>query len=194
MKRKHGRMPIQRDELQELVDQGLSIRALADRLEVTTTTVQRWLRWHGLNTKRGGARLERSRRARDAGLDEVEQRCPRHGPSSYVRRADGAYRCRKCASEAVVRRRKRVKEILVAEAGGQCVICGYDRYAGALQFHHVDPRDKRFALAGSGLTRAISVARTEAAKCVLLCATCHAEVEGGVVELPLQFRADRESA
>jgi hypothetical protein len=39
-----------------------------------------------------------------------------------------------------------VKEILVAEAGGSCLICGYDRYAGALQFHHLDPATKSFGL------------------------------------------------
>jgi hypothetical protein len=35
-----------------------------------------------------------------------------------------------------------------------------------------------------GITRAIAKLREEAAKCVLLCATCHAEVEAGFVSLP----------
>ena len=51
------------------------------------------------------------------------------------------------------------------------------RYVGALQFHHLDPVSKWFALSRRGATRSLAEARAEAAKCVLLCANCHAEVE-----------------
>ena len=88
------------------------------------------------------------------------------------------------ATWAVTDGRRRIKAILVAEAGGACVICGYDRYLGALQFHHLDPATKRFHLGLKGLTRAIDNVREEAKKCVLLCANCHAEVEGGVTTVP----------
>lgn len=27
----------------------------------------------------------------------------------------------------------------IAYKGGKCQICGYDRYVGALEFHHLDP-------------------------------------------------------
>jgi hypothetical protein len=58
----------------------------------------------------------------------------------------------------------------VAEAGGRCCICGYDRYLGALQFHHLDPDEKRLGLATGGLTLSLATLRHEARKCVLLCA------------------------
>jgi hypothetical protein len=74
--------------------------------------------------------------------------------------------------------------MIVEEAGGACVICGYDRFPGALQFHHLDPATKSFALGLRGVTRSLERVRAEARKCVLLCANCHAEVEGGVAELP----------
>jgi hypothetical protein len=73
-----------------------------------------------------------------------------------------------------------VKDALVAEAGGSCVLCGYSRCLAALEFHHLDPAAKRFSLAGRGVTRSLARAREEARKCVLLCANCHAEVEAGV--------------
>ena len=57
------------------------------------------------------------------------------------------------------------------------------RYAAALQFHHVDPTEKAFALSSRGVTRSLAKAREEAAKCVLLCANCHAEVEAGVATI-----------
>jgi 5-methylcytosine-specific restriction endonuclease McrA len=83
----------------------------------------------------------------------------------------------------VTQRRRRVKATLVAEAGGECVVCGYDRHLGALQFHHVDPSEKQFALAAVGTALSLARARAEVAKCVLLCANCHAEVEGGLISV-----------
>lgn len=77
----------------------------------------------------------------------------------------------------------KVKVLLVKEAGGRCTICGYDRYVGALAFHHVDPSTKTFEVSGRGVTRAIAHSRAEAAKCLLLCCNCHAEVEAGIVPL-----------
>jgi len=65
------------------------------------------------------------------------------------------------------------------------VVCGYDRCIGALAFHHLDPRLKSFGMAAGGLARSLSKSREEVAKCVLLCSNCHAEVEAGLVSLPL---------
>ena len=71
--------------------------------------------------------------------------------------------------------------MLVAEAGGRCVRCGYDRCLAALHFHHASRGRKAFALGGGGVVRSLDAARSEARKCVLLCANCHAEVESGLV-------------
>jgi hypothetical protein len=61
-----------------------------------------------------------------------------------------------------------------------CPLGGYSRSVTALQFHHLDPAQKAFSLSHRGVTLALEAARAEAAKCVLLCANCHAEVEGGI--------------
>jgi hypothetical protein len=84
----------------------------------------------------------------------------------------------------VQRRRRKVKRILVEEAGGRCLICGYDRHPAALHFHHLDRTEKSFGLSRRGITRSIEALRAEARKCVLLCSNCHAEVEAGVTSLP----------
>jgi hypothetical protein len=85
--------------------------------------------------------------------------------------------------EHVSKRRRKMKLILVADAGGRCALCGYDRCMGALHFHHVDPSNKQFHLSMQGVTRSLAAARVEMAKCVLLCANCHAEVELGITTL-----------
>jgi hypothetical protein len=89
----------------------------------------------------------------------------------------------------VSRRRRKVKAILVAEAGGRCALCGYGRCIGALAFHHVDPEVKSFGLAEGGLAHSLVRARGEVAKCVLLCANCHAEVEAGLAVVPDRMAA-----
>lgn len=75
--------------------------------------------------------------------------------------------------------RRRMKRRLVAEAGGKCRLCGYDACMAALEFHHLDPSAKSFPLSRRGITRSFAELQAEAAKCILLCANCHAEVEAG---------------
>jgi hypothetical protein len=84
----------------------------------------------------------------------------------------------------VAERRRNLKQILVADAGGRCIICGYDRFLGALQFHHLDPAQKRLEISRNGITLSLATLQAEAQKCALVCSNCHAEVEGGVAVLP----------
>ena len=173
-----------REQLEPLGAAGMSIRAMAEEIGVGYTTVRHWLRRHDLATPRA-ARLASSRPAREAGLRDGIVECPVHGPTRHVRRTDGGLRCLACRSDAVSRRRRRVKAILVEEAGGCCALCGYSGSAAGLHFHHRDQATKSFALGDAGVTRSLASARAEAEKCVLLCATCHAEIETGVKRLPL---------
>ena len=180
---------IERERLTELVEAGLTIARIAEAVGLSKTTVRYWLRNYGLRTKnRVGPRLgEAARAAKAAGLAEQQFVCITHGETAYVIEGRGYYRCKRCRSEQIVRHRRRMKELLVAEAGGCCALCGYRRFAGALEFHHRDPVGKRFQLSGVGLTRALGEVRAEAAKCVLLCSNCHAEVEGGVRTLAVEL-------
>lgn len=124
---------------------------------------------------------------REQGVREVELECRKHGLARHISIAsERRLRCSKCSAEAVARRRRKVKELLVAEAGGACALCGYSRHPAALQFHHVDPSTKSFGLGIRGITRSMEKLRVEAAKCVLLCANCHAELEVGAIELPVK--------
>src|SRR4051794_7455167 len=178
-----------RERLTTLVDEGKSIRTIAAELGVSYSVVRHWLRRHGLQTPRA-RRLAASRAARESGAAEVLLECPRHGPTLHVRRGADGFRCAACRSGAVAQRRRTVKAMLIAEAGGACALCGYDRYPGALQFHHREPEAKRFAVSGAGIARSLARSRAEAAKCVLLCANCHAEVEAGVATIAPTRPAD----
>jgi tRNA(Ile2) C34 agmatinyltransferase TiaS len=114
--------------------------------------------------------------------------CNHHDETEFVLEGRGEYRCKRCRADAVSRHRRMVKETLVAEAGGGCVVCGYDRCLTALAFHHLDPSDKLLAISQNGVTLSLATIRAEAQKCVLVCANCHAEIESGAINLPIQLR------
>lgn len=169
--------------LRELIGRGLSGSGIAQELGCSLATVRHWMHRYGLSTRVARERKQ-NRQARGAGVFDLTRPCSQHGESRFVWVGTG-YKCARCNAEAVIRRRRRIKKIFVEEAGGACRLCGYSRYPGALQFHHVDPETKAFGLSRKGATRSLDESRAEAAKCILLCATCHAEVEAGVAGLPV---------
>ena len=114
----------------------------------------------------------------------MEKECKHHGLTEHVLRKDGRVRCKKCNVEAVLRRRKKNKQMAVDYKGGKCQICGYNRYIGVLTFHHLDPTEKEFGLSYKGHTISWERRKKELDKCVLLCNRCHGELEAGIVELP----------
>ena len=191
--RKHGLRPanaakhaarggIERAVLDGFIAEGLSIVVMADRLGVSPSTVGYWLSKYELRTLHAGRR-EAGRRAKAAARATVTMTCLHHGETEFWMEGRGAYRCLACRRARVADRRRRVKEILVSEAGGACRMCGYSRCLAALHFHHLDPGKKRFAMGREGVTRSLAQMREEARGCALLCANCHAEVEAGIVRI-----------
>jgi hypothetical protein len=107
--------------------------------------------------------------------------CKKHGltdhaynkPDKYGNRR---YRCRKCAVESVVKRRRKIKKMSVEYKGGKCVKCGYCKCIDALEFHHKDPTKKDFGIAKKGFTRSWEKVKEELDKCDLVCSNCHKEI------------------
>jgi transposase len=184
---KHSaRGPLDGEQLSSMVSCGMSVAEIAERTGRSKTTVRYWLAKHELPISNARGRRPRDGvvAARDAGLAEAVVACPRHGLTAHSLETRGYYRCRRCRQDSVVRRRRRVKEILVQERGGCCELCGYDRCMAALEFHHHDPSRKTFGIAQEGMARSIERLRAEVRKCVLLCSNCHAEVESGLARTP----------
>lgn len=173
---------LMRDQLVPLLEAGLSMNQMAARLGVGNKTVAYWIARHELPKPHKLRRADRERRL-EAGDRQEPRSCVHHGRTTFELDRRGWWKCLLCRQEAVSRRRREVKRQLVAEAGGACRICGYSAYEGALHFHHLDPKTKRFGLSMRGMTAGIDAMRLEAAKCVLLCANCHAEVEAGISQL-----------
>ena len=69
------------------------------------------------------------------------------------------------------------KSMFVAQKGGKCEKCGYNKSLHALSFHHRDPSQKeRKTDARMMSSTPIAVMQKEIDKCDLLCLNCHAEV------------------
>lgn len=173
-----------KEEMERLLRLGMSLREIAKELDRSLATIRHWMRKYELK-----APPHRHNGPGD-GSRETTLSCRRHGRTEFVLEGRGSYRCKRCRLERVSRRRRNVKRILVEEAGGKCLICGYDRCQRVLQFHHIDPSTKEFHIGQAGATRSLARSRAEARKCVLLCANCHGEVEAGITPVPLNSVPD----
>ncbi|MCX6718519.1 MAG: HNH endonuclease signature motif containing protein [Candidatus Staskawiczbacteria bacterium] len=86
--------------------------------------------------------------------------------------------------KAVAKRRRKIKLLSIQYKGGKCQICGYNKYPGALDLHHIDGKQKSFGIGDKGYTRSWEITRKELDKCILVCANCHREIEAGITQLP----------
>ncbi|MDO8303923.1 MAG: HNH endonuclease signature motif containing protein [Sedimentisphaerales bacterium] len=77
------------------------------------------------------------------------------------------------------------KKKAVDYKGGRCMVCGYDKCLAALDFHHVNPKEKEGY--GTGALKqhwTFEKNKSEIDKCVLVCVRCHREIHAGVTECP----------
>lgn len=79
-----------------------------------------------------------------------------------------------------------------------CIICGYNKYANSLHFHHINPENKSFGIAkaaSQGASKEVLI--LEIKKCIILCANCHGEVEGNFTKLimkEIKYNFDLQSS
>lgn len=79
--------------------------------------------------------------------------------------------CTRCANKII---KIAKKKILIEKLGNKCEICGYDKYQNALDFHHIDPEYKEYAI--GEINTDFSKLLKEIDKCKLLCNRCHREL------------------
>ena len=88
--------------------------------------------------------------------------------------------------KAVAKRRRKIKTLAIGYKGGMCQICGYKKYQGALDLHHINGK-KEFGIGDKGYTRSWKKVKAELDKCILVCANCHRELEAGITQLPKEI-------
>ena len=93
------------------------------------------------------------------------------------------YWCKQCNCKITHDKQRKIKTDALAYKGGHCCICGYNKYFGALDFHHLDPSKKEFSI---GDLRAYKweKLKPELDKCICVCRNCHAEIHGNITQIP----------
>ena len=80
-------------------------------------------------------------------------------------------------SQEVINFRQRNKKALVEAFYNKCFICDKSYHVTVFEFHHIDPKTKKFGLSRGGLTRSSKNTIEEAKKCCMVCANCHRLIE-----------------
>jgi 5-methylcytosine-specific restriction endonuclease McrA len=92
--------------------------------------------------------------------------------------------CKICATKKTITRKRSNKAAYVKMKGGCCQACGFDKYDGALEFHHVDPATKEDRIGRMAKGPSSPELLAELAKCVLVCSNCHKMIHAGIIECP----------
>lgn len=148
--------------LESMVNDGYSTRDIAGKVNKSQTTVRYWLNKYTLKTKP----------ARVKPKDYVCIKCDVIGKEHFYGKKSTV--CGKCHNKDTIVRQRATKAKGVDYLGGKCCKCGYNKYIGALDFHHVDPRKKDTKF-GSSSSWGWERLKKELDGCTLLCANCHRE-------------------
>lgn len=163
------------NELKPLVEEGLSIRQIAARLNSSATNVRYWLRTHDLKTN-----CRHNRYARNT--SHIRKcACGEADPSKFY--GNKFWVCSKCWNLRSVQRSQEKVAWARKKLGGKCIICGFDKYSCSLDFHHLNPAEKDVAFRTMRFWSLDRIEK-EIEKCVLLCKNCHAAHHAG--EIPIE--------
>lgn len=175
---------MEKNILEQLISEGKSQRQIAKVLECSQSNIRHWLSVHDLSTSRQPYNRNFSETTNEStktcGLCGIEKDL-----SDYRKRNDGnpSSYCKECQSSYTSQRRRDIKLRAIEYKGGKCEVCGYNKYVGALHFHHLDPNEKDFNIAYRGHSRSWKSVKEELDKCIMVCANCHAEIHSGIVQL-----------
>ena len=80
------------------------------------------------------------------------------------------------SSKATIDFRRRRKINLIKVCGNCCNLCGYNKTINALEFHHIDPKEKKYGISSQGICHSLEEDLQEIKKCILVCSNCHREI------------------
>ncbi len=165
-----------REKLQELVDKKISVIKIGKHLGCSKSTVVYWLKKFGISiSKLKLSEMETKHCKRCEQGKKIEEFYPRRN------KPGGSVYCKVCTNEQTTERHANFKKLCIEYKGGSCVVCGYNKYSGALDFHHVDKSKKDFAISQYKIKQLDDKIKTELDKCILVCANCHREIHGNII-------------
>lgn len=164
-----------KEKLTHYVENKYSLKQIADAENISFTTVRYWLKKYKLKTyyvTNQEANLTNPKITKYCSVCQTTK----NADEFYLRKNKilTTY-CKPCMNKNATSRQQEVKRMAVNAKGGKCHYCGYNKYLGALEFHHIDPKtkDPKWSSMKSKSFEAIQI---ELDKCLLVCANCHREV------------------
>lgn len=172
---------MKKEELELLINDGKSLNQISKQTGKSLTTVRYWVKKLQIPFE---TKSFVDQGQKDYGEFRYCPRCKKDCPTNefYDRRGkkNSSVYCKKCTTDQVVERTKKLKKEMVDYKGGCCEICGYKKYIGALDFHHINPNEKDFTIAHIRQYKFDEVIKEELDKCMLVCSNCHREIHGGL--------------
>lgn len=177
---------MEKEYLKKCIDKNMSINQIAKEVNKSANTISYWLKKYNLKTKHLSFK--------DKGVIDYggNRCCPKCNEIKkitefYKRRGkEGAsVYCKKCTGLQSVERQRKLKQMAIDYKGGCCQIkdCGYNKYNGALEFHHLDPNEKDFNIGAMKSYTFGDKVKKELDKCILVCSNCHREIHGGIITI-----------
>lgn len=172
-----------KEQLEKLyIEQRLSILDCARTLSRSQTEIRWYLKAFGI--RRNTYNSIQGPEERECTKCKIKKNVAEFYYQSYKnnkRKSRQGSWCKSCMSDQVKERQRKYKQQAVDYKGGKCSICGYSRYYGALEFHHLDPKLKDIDLSKFSRHPLSDEGKKELDKCILVCANCHREIHGKLV-------------
>jgi transposase-like protein len=175
-------------DLLSMVEQGMSTHQIAKNTGKGQTTIRHWLKKFGLKTKPLYKARKKQIVKNENGVEmKVCPQCKSQKELSkdnfYITSNGKAHGwCKKCNDEIAYKRQRELKQKCVDMKGGKCIFCGYSRYIGSMDFHHIEPNEKEYSISDLK-TYSFEKIKVELDKCILVCRNCHGELHGGLINL-----------
>jgi 5-methylcytosine-specific restriction endonuclease McrA len=174
---------MEKEYLERMIEEGNSLNKIVKITGKSLGTIQHWVKKYDLKSKfnnfKVGGKIE-------YGEDRFCPRCQKMVKLENFNNRRGkdfsSVYCKPCASSQTLERMRKLKQQMVDYKGGCCQKCGYNKYIGALEFHHINPEEKDFNPSSLKKYTMDTRITEELDKCILLCSNCHRETHHEINE------------
>jgi predicted transcriptional regulator len=177
--------PPLKEKMEELIEKNFSSYRIAEEMGYSQTNIRYWLEKYGLKTHPLWYII---RKEKSQEILSGYKTCPKCkikmelNKENFYFKKNGSfhYWCKKCNDIESLKKQRQMKINSVNYKGGKCCICGYNKYVGSMDFHHIDPSKKDFSISQLR-TYSWEKIKLELDKCMLVCKNCHGEIHSRVV-------------